>query len=246
MSSDDFREQLRKLQRPTREMIVTLGDPGCEPVTKISGVPWWPTDVPRPTCGHGHSMSFMAQFRLADVPAFESYPDSLVSFHYCEQCSYDGNMSFGWDCSFNKSGYDVSVITGVNAKQPDGLGTVGEAVIDPHSVAFRDVMDVPGYEDTVNLLPTTPNDYPQGADDFDEGIYPGVTHVAKRKLGGWPTWVQHPNPPENSNQEQLSFIGQLDWHLCDRASWGSGGYAYVFLISCDGQTCRGQLALQTT
>ena len=249
ISPDDFRGLLREYQRPVREMILTSGDPGCAPITKISGVPWWPSDRPRPRCNHGHAMSFMAQFRLSDVPTFESYRDSLVSFHYCQECSYNGNMSFGWNCSQgNTKGYDVSVINAIGDKQADGLGTIAELVIDPQLVTFRDAMDAPGYQDTVNSLdlPSTPDDYPQGIDDFDENIYPAVIHIAKRKVGGWPTWVQYPQPPETTAQERLHFIGQLDWWLCDRATWCAGGYAYLFLISSEDQALRGELALQTT
>ena len=191
----------------------------------------------------------MAQFLLADVPGLESHHDSLVSFHYCEQCSYDGNMSFGWNCTLgNTDGYNVSIIEQISDKQPDGLGAIAEVVIDPQLVTFRDVTDVPGYEDTVNSfnLSTTPEDYPQGSDDFDEDIYPGIIHVATRKVGGWPTWVQYPEPPELFGHERRYFIGQLDWRLCDRASWGGGGYAYLFLISSDEHTSRGELAIQTT
>ncbi len=249
MSYDDFRQHLREYQRQTREMIVVPGDPGCTPTTKISGVPWWPDDLPRPTCGDGHPMSFMAQFRLSDIPTFESHRDSLVSFHYCQQCSYDGKMSFGWNCTIGDThGYDVSVIEHVEDKQTDGLGTIAEVVIDPQSVTFRDLMDAPGYEDTMNSLnlSSIPDDYPVGEDDFDENIYPGVIHIAKCKVGGWPTWVQYPEPPETKDQERLHFIGQLDWWLCDRATWCSGGYAYLFLISSEEHTFRGELALQTT
>src|SRR5690606_4375919 len=129
-----------------------------------------------------------------------------------------------------------------------GLGTIAEVVIEPQTVTFRDVMEAPGYEDTTYSLdlPSTPDDYPQGADDLDENIYPGVIHVAKRKVGGWPTWVQYPEPLEVGDKERLHFIAQLDWSLCDRATWCSGGYAYLFVISADNRIVRGELALQTT
>ena len=115
MAREGFLDQLLKRQRPVRELILTPGDPGCEPVTKISGVPWWPADLLRPTCGYGHNMSFMMQCRLSDVPGFHHLHDSLVSFHYCDECMLEGNMSFGWNCFTNKTGYDVSVITDVAA-----------------------------------------------------------------------------------------------------------------------------------
>ncbi len=247
ISSEYFRKTLLEHQRPAREMIVTPGDSGCEPITKISGVPWWPADVPRPKCAQGHRMSFMTQFRLSDAPGFESQSDSLISFHYCQQCSYEGKMSWGWNCSLGAtSGYDISVLTNVSAKQSDGLGTIAEVVIDPHMVTFRDVMDAPGYEDTMNMFLNVPDDYPQLEDDLDENFYPGVIHITKRKLGGWPSWVQEPEPPGTKDNERLYFIAQLDWSLCEDATWGGGGYAYIFLISSDNQTFRGELTIQTT
>ncbi len=140
MSSSEFQQKMLKYSRQAREMLVKVGDPGCKPITKISGVPWWPADLPRPICGHGHSMSFMAQFRLSDIPRFESHRDTLVFFHYCQECSYDGNMSFGCNCVLsNTNGYDVSVISAIGKRRPDNLGTVAEVVIDPYSVRFRDM-----------------------------------------------------------------------------------------------------------
>ena len=249
MTPDEFRKQLLERRRLAREMIVAAGDPGCEPITKISGVPWWPSDLARPICDHGHPMSFMAQFLISDIPSFRAHSDSLISFHYCQQCSYNGNMSLGWNCTFgNIHGYKVSVIDHIGERKPDGLGAIAEVVIDPQSVTFRDVMDAPGYEDTINSfnLSSIPDDYPQGADDLDENIYPGIIHIARRKVGGWPTWVQNPEPPQVRDRERSYFIGQLDWRLCDRATWCAGGYAYLFLISSDDLTFRGELSLQTT
>jgi hypothetical protein len=186
MSPEEFRQQLCKHKRLTRELIVERGDPGCEPITKISGVPWWPAGLARPMCGVGHLMSFMAQVRLSDVPGFESQDETLISFHYCQQCAYDGNMSFGWDCCSNRSGYAVSVISEISSKKSDQLGAVAEVVIEPQAVTLLDVTEIPGYEETTNLFPETPDDYPQGEGDYDENIYPGVKHVSRSKLGGWP------------------------------------------------------------
>jgi hypothetical protein len=132
MLPDEFRQQLCKPKRLTRELIVERGDPGCEPITKISGVPWWPAGLARPICGVGHLMSFMAQIRLSDVPGFESEDDILISFHYCQQCAYDGKMLWGWDCCSNRSGHAVSVISEIGSKKSDQLGAVAEVVIEPN------------------------------------------------------------------------------------------------------------------
>jgi uncharacterized protein YwqG len=247
-SSNKFVRKMEEYQRPTREMLVSLGDPGCKPITKISGVPWWPAGVERPTCSKGHLMSFMGQFLLSDVPNFESHTDSLVSFHYCQECSYDGTMSFGWDDTENKSGYDISILTSVSSKKSDNLGTVAEVVIKPYSVTLQKVMEIPGISDLLDICPEDlPEEYPQGEDDLDEKVFPGLIHVSKRKLGGWPSWVQDAYPPAIADNEQLHFLGQLDWWLCDRATWASGGYAYLFIISSkDGEILRIELSLQTT
>jgi len=247
LSPDEFREWLLRTQRPTREMLVTPGDPGCEPITKISGVPWWPEGTPRPTCSHGHLMSFMAQFRLSDVPSLEQHRDSLVSFHYCDECSLEGNMTWGWDDPEGNTGYDVSVLTPIAGRKPDGLGTVAEVAIDPHSVQLRDVMEVVGYEDVFYEFgfDSLPEDYPQEKSPFDENVYPGAIHVSRSKLGGWVSWLHECRLPPIEEHERLHFIGQLDWKLCPRTPWCSGGYAYLFLISSEGKGLRGKLEVQT-
>src|SRR5262245_46513164 len=42
ISPDQFRHQLREYAEKSRELVLTPGDPGPVPVTKIGGVPWWP------------------------------------------------------------------------------------------------------------------------------------------------------------------------------------------------------------
>src|SRR5262249_20929120 len=56
ISPDDFQNQLREYTEKTRELVLTPGDPGPMPVTKISGTPWWPAGQPRPKCPNGHAM----------------------------------------------------------------------------------------------------------------------------------------------------------------------------------------------
>lgn len=238
-----FKKELRTHQRTTRRMRLRAGDPGCLPVTKISGSPWWPASRPRPRCGLGHSMSFMAQVRLADVPGLEERRE-LLSFHYCQQCAYDGRMSFGCHDD-GAEGYEVTLLTADEKKATDGLATVAEVVIPPRRVALRNVREVPGYEQTSIMLPDLPDDYPGGKDDFDERIYPGCRHVARSKLGGWPSWVQPPEPPTIREGEVLHFVAQLDCELCEDTTWAGGGYAYLFLVVDESDKPRGELVVQT-
>ena len=83
-------------------------------------------------------------------------------------------------------------------------------------------------------------------DDFDEQAYPGLAHVMRCKVGGWPSWVQNPEWPECPKSGRMMFVAQLDWDLGRETSWGGGGYAYLF--ACPG-SCRAQsaeLVIQTT
>jgi len=248
MRSKEFIEQLWKFQRTTRELLVVSGDPGCKAITKVSGIPWWPLDIPRPVCSQGHSMSFIAQFLLSDVPGFQAENDSLVSFHYCQQCSDDGDASWGCNCPLNKNGYNITIFNDVLHRKSDNLGIIAKEVIKPYSVTFRNKLEVPGFEDTTRIigLPNLPEDYPQGNDDFDENIFPNLVHVSKSKLGGWPTWVQTSEPPKTQSHEQLYFLGQLDWMLCDNATWCLGGSAYLFLFGSETSIFRCDMVIQTT
>jgi hypothetical protein len=181
ISPDQFRSQLRGYAEKTRELILTAGDLGPAPVTKIGGVPWWPAGRERPTCPKGHAMSFIAQVRLSDVPRLEKHSNQLLSFHYCDECSKEGKTSFGWNDQ-NVKAYDLTIHE--LTTEIDGLGLTAEPIIDACSVSFRDVEEVPGYSDTCVLFIKRPEDYPARKSEFDDEIYPGLIHVARSKLGG--------------------------------------------------------------
>jgi len=103
ISPDGFRSKLMEYSEKTRELVLSAGDPGPKPVTKIGGPPWWPAGRARPTCAKGHAMSFIAQVLLADVPALEQYSDRLLSFHYCDKCSKEGKMSMAGEVLIPKA-----------------------------------------------------------------------------------------------------------------------------------------------
>jgi uncharacterized protein YwqG len=195
-------------------------------------------------CAKGHAMSFIAQVLLADVQALNEYSDKLLSFHYCDECSKEGKMSFGWGRS-NPEGYDVTIHETTAATQIDGLGLATEPIVDACSVSFRDVEEVPGYADTCELFTKRPEDYPARESEFDEKIYPGLIHVARSKLGGWPNWVQGAGWPRDHPQKWLTFVLQLDWQLCPRTPWCNGGYSYLF-VKPDGNGLKGEFVLQDT
>jgi hypothetical protein len=189
-------------------------------------------------------MSFVAQARLADVPALRRFASVLASFHYCQECAYDGHMPWGWNDRPDNKGYDISLFE-MSQESPDQLGMTAEPIIAPHTVVgFRDVVEVPKPDDLDIWY--RPDDYPQGKDDFDENIYLGLVHVARAKLGGWPTWVQAPAWPPALEGTKTELIFQLDWSLCEKAPWCNGGYAYVFAKILPGQPLVGDLALLTT
>jgi uncharacterized protein YwqG len=153
-------------------------------------------------------MSFIAQVLLADVPALENYSDRILSFHYCDECSKEGKMSFGWG-SPDPEGYNVTIHEATAETQIDGLGLLAESIVDAHSVSFRNVEEMPGYADTCVLFTKRPEGYPAGKSDLDEEIYPGLIHVSRSKLGGWPRWVQGADWPRDKPQEATLRISQI-------------------------------------
>lgn len=246
MSPDEFRSVMRKHLQVTRELILTPGDPGPLCITKLSGLPWWPAGTARPVCERGHAMPFVAQIRLSDVPILAQGEDCLLSFHYCEQCVSEGNMAWGWNDKANK-GYDISIFFDLDTKKPDREGLLHDPILDAYEVSFREVLEVPhDYQEVGLRFADRPGDYPQKTGDFDEHIYPGLVHVAKSKVGGWPTWVQGPEWPEAQLGETIRFVCQLDWGVCDRAPWCVGGYAYLFVREREGKALEGQLVIQVT
>ncbi|MBB6048955.1 DUF1963 domain-containing protein [Armatimonas rosea] len=124
------------LYENVRDWLLTPGDPGPLPVTKFAGVPWWPKGTPRPVCPEGHTMGFVAQVRLADVPGWESDP-GLLSFHYCYECMWYGDMAFGWGDTESKS-YAVTILYPTEQDGIDDLGSIGATDHKPYAVAFYD------------------------------------------------------------------------------------------------------------
>jgi hypothetical protein len=244
ISPDQFRNQLRQYTEKTRELVLTPVDPGPKAITKIGGVPWWPAGKARPTCAKGHAMSFIAQVLLADVPGLEKYSEQLLSFHYCDECSKEGRMSFGFGGP-NPQGYDVTIHEASAAIPTDGLGLAAESIVDAYSVSFRDVEEVPGYSDTCVLFIKRPEDYPGRKSDFDDEIYPGLVHVARSKLGGWPNWEQGADWPRNRPQDWLAFVLQLDMQISPRTPW-SNGNVYLFVKPAKPAGMKGEMVIQVT
>lgn len=194
----------------------------------------------------------MAQFRLDDLPECSVFPNSLLSFHYCEECTLAGDMPFGGhhfqtpDGPFGSCGYDVRVLGNVNELPADGLGEARESPLPAHSAVLETAEEVPSVSDwTPEVEALAPDDYPLIEDDLDEDVYPGLVHVARSKVGGWPSWVQDGNWPVGNDGEKLLFVAQLDWELGENASWGGGGYAYLFVVP-NGREPRGEMIIQTT
>lgn len=235
---EDFKQSILNLRAVTNRISFTPGATDPLVRTKVGGQPWWPKQLERPTCGEGHAMSFMAQIRCGDIPGFDGGPGSLLSFHYCCECSRSGDMSWGWDNATGIHGYDVRIFTEPESVEPDGVGLVAEDVLGPHEASLVHVQEVPHYSDLPeNLKRTAPLDYSKS--------YAGFTHVDSSKLGGHPTWVQDPKWP-TSSAERMKFAGQLDWNIGRSSQWAAGGYAYLFYAEHRDGDYEAELAILTT
>jgi uncharacterized protein YwqG len=246
MSAEEFRSKMLGLARPTREFKVSEGGEGPLPVTKIGGEPWWPEGVSRPECKEGHAINFVIQILLSDVPLPDMPANALLSFHYCNECTENGRMSFGCFDEENR-GYDVTVLYDIHEAKADMKGLLASSLTKSYDISFRDLEEVPGglCEDANIEWVNLPKDFPQGKDDFDEDIYPGLKHVSNSKIGGWPNWVQHPEWPLD-NGERYKFTGQLDWQLFEELPWCAGGYAYLFVAEDDDGRLKAELVIQVT
>lgn len=242
-------DKLLKYQKPTSELLTTPGDPGQLPVTKISGIPWWPSDVSRPYCPkYNHPMTFLMQINLADVPGCNSAAE-LLSLHYCNICREQGGMSYGWSDSVNR-GYDVRVFSSPANFEPDSKGMIADPIIDPCSVGFIQKKEIPNGEVFLDeLLPLMDDSFVLPRQEFDENVYPGFIHVFRSKLGGWPTWVQYPEWPaykDGKKTRKMDFVGQLDASISPQIPWILGGYLYIFASSDADPSGKAEIVLQTT
>ena len=189
-------------------------------------------------------MAFMIQILLNDVPALEARNKSLLSFHYCTQCMYDGRMAWGFQDAENR-GYDVRVIDSVESKEPDNLITLGEATLPPSAVTFSDFLEVPSADDmSEKVRASLQDDYFQSG-DFEENNYRGLIHRPLCKVGGWPSWVQSAEWP-TVGAKKMDFICQIDAAVGERSAWGGGGFAYLFISPSEVSPKIGELFIQTT
>ncbi len=256
MINNELKTALLRYLKPTRRLVLEPGDPGQIQVTKIGGVPWWPEGVQRPHCSHGHALSFIAQFLLSDVPGLGE-ECGLLSFHYCQECAYEGNMPQGWsDCddSPDLTAYDLTIFSDLSVAA-DNLGIIAEDVESPYSVTYSDRMETPDWDesteipelaDLVNAASDEEIDFMmQDAYSFDESRFPDLVHIPVSKLGGWPSWVQYPEWPRDHPDEELVFIAQLSPSENQMETWVNG-LAYIFIQPASYPDRKAKLLLQYT
>ena len=245
MNNPAWKIELQRQTFETRKMVLKPGDPGPLPVTKVGGAPWWPESQARPKCWQGHRLAFMAQVALGDVVQLAPDP-GLLSFHYCDECSRLGYISFGRE-NEDRRGHDVRVFRDPKSVKGDRAGVVAPSSLPPRSVTLKSVREIPGFED---IGPALRSQIPRGAstarDDFDDNAYPGMLHVRRCKLGGWPSWQQSSAWPKCRESGRMMFVGQIDWDLGRDTAWANGGYAYLFVCSKTCTARHAKLVIQTT
>jgi uncharacterized protein YwqG len=209
-------------------MILCSGDVGPVRATKIAGIPWWPRGIPRPCCSREHKMAFCAQILLSDVPSLSTFGGALLSFHYCQECSLDGEMSFGNCSDANPRGCDVSIFERIDQSRPDELGAVTMPLIDPYSVSLEDCLEQPTFFDADDWPEDAVAELPEPAMEISGEKRVAEPNVEDCKIGGWPSWVQDLEYPPLDATDRLYFVAQLGYGTCERAPWGGGGFAYLF------------------
>lgn len=234
--------QLEIYRKLTRQVTIIDGEIGQQPITKFGGVPWWPANVSRPVCDRNHSMTFIAQILLSDLPDPGQAENSLLSFHYCIVCAYEGRMSHGWTDAKNR-GYDVRLFERPERFTVDVAGLSTKSIGRSGSVRLTDAMDFPNFED----LPSELHDLAEFGEfeDEEEEEDTWYENITETKVGGWPSWVQSAQWPVAEN-ERMMFVAQVSSVIGVLAPWGGGGYAYLFVTPPDKHPRRAELSILTT
>jgi uncharacterized protein YwqG len=236
MDELELSQKLQSLEREYAWLELQPGEPGQVPQTKLYGVPWWPAGVPRPQCEAAHDQDFVAQFRLDDIPG-RKWPATLLSFHYCMQCSDDGKMAHGWRDDGRQRRYDVRIWKDLGCT-PDGLGQTTEGKVTPQIATLHPGVETLNYQDIWRRFPSTAEDRLL-SNPIDHDF-----HDVRSKIGGWPSWVQHPDRPEDDGAITMRFVAQLSGLSCPDSPWNCG-YVYFFVSPFDDDQ-QAEMVLQST
>ena len=205
-------------------------------------------------------MSFIAQVRLSEVPELGPNDPGLLSFHYCQECSYEGRMAWGWS---NAGGpaedigrYDVTIFTNWQSTEPDGLGVVAEDVLGARIVRLSDRLETPSMDDARDMSELSGLiDHAEEDDilfmlqdpyEFDIDQFPDLVHMPVSKLGGWPSWVQYPEVPRDDPNEPLVFVAQLSPMTDDDRETWCCGQLFLFVHPAAYQDRRAKMLIQVT
>ncbi len=167
-------------------------------------------------------MSFVIQVRLQDVPGLPAGDPGLLSFHYCQKCTEEGHGSNGWindDDPIEATGYDMRIFEDCSKNASDGQGILAVDFMKPRTVTCVDFLEVPELGEFRNTPALEPlyaavREKYNGLDKNDisktHGNVQGFLHLATSKLGGWPTWFQYPEWPQDAPEERVTLIAQLE------------------------------------
>jgi hypothetical protein len=188
------------------------------------------------------------QINTKDIPWFANW--KMISFHYCQECAFDWEMSWGYLDELWENKYNISVFNNFELLESDDLGIVSNFQPVPDLwVELLSFVDVPSYEDKSEFCDENIEDW-DVLDAFSEArdyFYEGINcpderlikykHYTESKIGWYPTWWQLPEYP-NKN---MKFIAQIGGGIGDTCwcTWT----AYLFF---DIEKNKWELVIQTT
>jgi hypothetical protein len=202
---------------PTDIFVWGSGEPSRRDVTKIAGLPYWPSDRPWPASESGVPMIFLAQFNFGDsLDIVDDLPGQLLLI-FDKGEAFDAlelaDLHFEWIDPF--SGPPVTT-----APRED------EAPIARWGQIFRTY------------------DWADVAEDLnDAGIGGDLAVLKGTKIGGLPSWIQSPEEGTGRYIATLGSISSLSdtWPFVNAKSqprsrggqrdimWGDMGNLYLFL-----------------
>jgi len=200
-------------------------------VSKFWWTPYWPKWIERPKCEKWHNLHFILQILSDDIPSFEKW--HLISFHYCDECAREWNMSWGHKDE-KRDKYDVRIFRNIKDYKPDNINfEFNYSPIEEMSIELQSFEDMPC--DQIEF------DYDLWKENSIRSLawMHQTNTVEGSKFWWWPFWMQNEEYPKDKSLKFIWQINMMDWK---NTAWATGA-AYLFV---DFKNWKWELVIQTT
>jgi hypothetical protein len=216
---DQFAEFLKQHARSTFIPIASVSDnPGKE--SRYFGKPWMPTDMEWPTVDD-EPMNFFLQLNIAELPvkpAGLAKHDGLMLVFGAEEYT-DDDMFTVLFADLNKDGALRDQPDGQDATVSLSIDKWTEMIEHPHGESLEEIEGMDEFEDvqigfgsdTIGMMMKPDGELIPEREAVDLSIQSPFHTFEADKLGGWPSWAQGDETPEDSRGEPMEVIYQFSY-----------------------------------